>query len=90
MSHLTRILSAIEQGDAGAAEQLLPLTDEELRKLAEEDSVQAELVKPRCTAGPSHQGVAEAPGISRATAGRLSKGVYPWIGRGIGFCSFSR
>ena len=34
MSNVTRILSAIEQGDAGAAEQLLPLVYEELRKLA--------------------------------------------------------
>jgi RNA polymerase sigma factor (TIGR02999 family) len=34
MSDLTRILSAIEQGDPSAAEQLLPLVYEELRRLA--------------------------------------------------------
>ncbi|MCI0642316.1 MAG: ECF-type sigma factor [Gemmataceae bacterium] len=34
MSEVTRILSAIEKGDASAAEQLLPLVYEELRKLA--------------------------------------------------------
>jgi DNA-binding GntR family transcriptional regulator len=34
MSDVTRILSAIEQGDASAAEQLLPLVYEELRQLA--------------------------------------------------------
>jgi RNA polymerase sigma factor (TIGR02999 family) len=34
MTDVTRILSAIEHGDAGAAEQLLPLVYEELRKLA--------------------------------------------------------
>jgi RNA polymerase sigma factor (TIGR02999 family) len=34
MSNVTRILSAIEQGDPRAAEQLLPLVYEELRKLA--------------------------------------------------------
>ncbi|HKB37222.1 MAG TPA: ECF-type sigma factor [Gemmataceae bacterium] len=34
MSEVTRILSAIEQGDPQAAAQLLPLVDEELRKLA--------------------------------------------------------
>jgi RNA polymerase sigma factor (TIGR02999 family) len=34
MSEVTRILSAIEQGDAKAAEQLLPLVYDELRKLA--------------------------------------------------------
>jgi RNA polymerase sigma factor (TIGR02999 family) len=34
MSDVTRILSAIEQGDSSAAEQLLPLVYDELRKLA--------------------------------------------------------
>src|SRR5262245_47696615 len=34
MSDVTRILSAIENGDPSAAEQLLPLVYEELRKLA--------------------------------------------------------
>jgi len=34
MSEVTRILSAIEHGDPHAAEQLLPLVYEELRKLA--------------------------------------------------------
>jgi RNA polymerase sigma factor (TIGR02999 family) len=34
MSEITRILSSIEQGDPRAAEQLLPLVYDELRKLA--------------------------------------------------------
>jgi RNA polymerase sigma factor (TIGR02999 family) len=34
MSEVTRILSAIEQGDPHAAEQLLPMVYDELRKLA--------------------------------------------------------
>ncbi len=34
MSDVTRILSAIEQGDPNAAEQLLPLVYDELRRLA--------------------------------------------------------
>ena len=34
MPDVTQILNAIEQGDASAAEQLLPLVYEELRKLA--------------------------------------------------------
>src|SRR5262245_2004966 len=34
MTDVTRLLSAIEQGDAYAAEQLLPLVYDELRKLA--------------------------------------------------------
>src|SRR5512143_3833212 len=36
MHEVTRILSAIEQGDPQAAEQLLPLVYEELRRLAAE------------------------------------------------------
>lgn len=40
MSDVTRILSAIEQGDAQAAEQLLPLVYEELRKLAAQKMAQ--------------------------------------------------
>lgn len=34
MSNVTRILNAIEQGDARAADKLLPLVYEELRLLA--------------------------------------------------------
>ena len=34
MSDVTRILSQIESGDPAAAEQLLPLVYDELRKLA--------------------------------------------------------
>jgi ECF sigma factor len=34
MSEVTRILSAIEQGNPSAAEQLLPLVYDELRTLA--------------------------------------------------------
>ena len=34
MNDVTRILSAIEQGEPKAAEQLLPLIYDELRKLA--------------------------------------------------------
>jgi ribosomal protein S20 len=40
MSDVTRILSAIEQGDQKASEQLLPLVYEELRKLAAQKVVQ--------------------------------------------------
>jgi len=34
MTEVTRILNAIEQGDAKAADELLPLVYEELRRLA--------------------------------------------------------
>jgi RNA polymerase sigma factor (TIGR02999 family) len=40
MSEVTRILSAIDQGDPQAAEQLLPLVYDELRKLAAERMAQ--------------------------------------------------
>jgi RNA polymerase sigma factor (TIGR02999 family) len=40
MGDVTRILSQIEQGDGKAAEQLLPLVYEELRKLAAEKMAQ--------------------------------------------------
>ncbi len=40
MHEVTRILSAIEQGDALAAEQLLPLVYDELRRLAAEKLAQ--------------------------------------------------
>jgi RNA polymerase sigma factor (TIGR02999 family) len=40
MSEVTRILSAIEQGDPHASEQLLPLVYEELRKLAAQKMAQ--------------------------------------------------
>jgi RNA polymerase sigma factor (TIGR02999 family) len=40
MSEVTRILSAIEQGDPHAAEQLMPLVYDELRKLAAQKMAQ--------------------------------------------------
>jgi RNA polymerase sigma factor (TIGR02999 family) len=40
MNEVTRILSAVEQGDPLAAEQLLPLVYDELRKLAAEKMAQ--------------------------------------------------
>jgi RNA polymerase sigma factor (TIGR02999 family) len=40
MSEITRILSAVEQGDPHAAEQLLPLVYDELRKLAAQKLVE--------------------------------------------------
>src|SRR3954462_1218359 len=40
MSEVTRVLSAIDQGDPSAAEQLLPLVYDELRQLAAERMAQ--------------------------------------------------
>ena len=39
MTDVTRIRSAIEQGDPSAAEQLLPLVYDELRKLAAQEAL---------------------------------------------------
>src|SRR5262249_46255091 len=43
MKDLTRILSAIEQGDPQAAEQLLPLVYDELRQLAAQKLIHEKL-----------------------------------------------
>jgi ECF sigma factor len=40
MTDVTRILSAIEEGDSSSAEQLLPLVYDELRKLATQKMAQ--------------------------------------------------
>jgi hypothetical protein len=42
MSDVTQILNAIAQGDAHAAEQLLPLVYDELRRLAAQKMVREE------------------------------------------------
>ncbi len=43
MTNVTQLLSAIEQGDPSAAEQLLPLVYDELRKLAAQRMMQEKL-----------------------------------------------
>ena len=60
MTDVTRILSAIEQGDLSAAEQLLPLVYDELRKLAAQKMAKE---KPD-------------PGRDRPRASRASRGVH--------------
>ena len=40
MNEVTRIINAIEQGDSGATEKLLPLVYEELRVLAAQKMTQ--------------------------------------------------
>ena len=40
MSEVTRVLCAIEQVDSHAADQLLPLVDDELRRLAAQNLAQ--------------------------------------------------
>ena len=55
MTDVTRILSAIEQGDAQASEQLLPLVYEELRKLAAHKMAQEAPGQTLQTTGLAHE-----------------------------------
>ncbi len=83
MSDVTRILSAIEQGDPLASEQLLPLVvdvatkatpdqlvaiDDALAKLAREDPSAAKLVELRYFAGLTVDEAGQSLGMSTATA----------------------
>lgn len=78
MSDVTRILSAIERGDPRAAEQLLPLVYDELRKLAARRLAQE---KPGQTL--------EATALVHEAYIRLIEGnqTSPWNGRGHFFAA---
>jgi hypothetical protein len=58
MSEVTRILSAVKQGDPHAAEQLLPLVYDELRKLAAHKPAQE---PPGQTLDDNHNSVGHPP-----------------------------
>lgn len=96
MSDVTRILSAIEQGDPSAAEQLLPLVYDELRRLAAQRLAQE---KPGQTlqatalvheaylrlvapTGSPHPPEGEEPGVKEEDAG-----VAHWASRGHFFAA---
>src|SRR5439155_1470708 len=84
MSEVTRILSAIEQGDPHAAEQLLPSVYAELRKLAADKMAQekpsaAEIAKLRLFAGLSVEQAGEMTGVSRASAFRHWTYARAWL-----------
>jgi RNA polymerase sigma factor (TIGR02999 family) len=78
MSEVTRILSAIEQGDAHAAERLLPLVYDELRRLAAQTLA---LEKPGLTL--------QATALVHEAYLRLVGGApdHPWEGRGHFFAA---
>jgi len=65
MTDVTRILSAIDQGDPHAAEQLLPLVYKELRKLAAQRLAQEKpgqtLQATALPSGPSHSPTRRPP-----------------------------
>ena len=78
MADVTRVLSAIERGDAGAAAELLPLVYDELRRLAAQRLAQE---KPGQTLQPTalvHEAYLRlvGPGADR-----------PWNGRGHFFAA---
>src|SRR6516164_11403488 len=78
MNDVTRILSAIEHGDPGAAEQLLPLVYDELRQLARQRLAQE---KPGQTLQPTAL-VHEA--YLRLVGGEEAR---PWNSRGHFFAA---
>ena len=78
MTDVTRILSAIEQGDPHAAEQLLPLVYDELRRLAAQKLAQE---KP----GQTLQATALVHEAYLRLVGADPK--QPWDGRGHFFAS---
>jgi RNA polymerase sigma factor (TIGR02999 family) len=83
MSDVTRILTAIEQGDPHAAEQLLPLVYDELRKLAAQKMAQE-------APGQTLQATAlvhEAYVRLVASPGRESGEVEQWNSRGHFFAA---
>ncbi len=97
MSEVTRILSAIEEGDAHAAEQLLPLVYDELRRLAAERMAQE---KPGQTLQPTalvHEAylrlVAPAGGAADGAADGAARGAasarrqWHWNSRGHFFAA---
>src|SRR5436309_15863347 len=84
MTDVTRILSAIEQGDPHAADQLLPLVYEELRQLAAQKLAQE---KPGQTLQPTAL-VHEAYLRLVASPGRQSEEGEPhWDSRGHFFAA---
>jgi RNA polymerase sigma factor (TIGR02999 family) len=69
MSDVTRILSAIEQGDPQAAEQLLPMVYDELRKLASRKLHQEKPGQTLQTTALVHEAYLRLLGIAAEEAG---------------------
>ena len=78
MSEITRILSAIEQGDPTAAEQLLPLVYDELRKLAARQLAQEKPGQTLQATALVHEAYLRLVGAETAQ---------PWDGRGHFFAA---
>jgi RNA polymerase sigma factor (TIGR02999 family) len=78
MSEVTRILSAIEQGDPKAAEQLLPLVYDELRRLAAQKLAQEKPGQTLEATGLVHEAYLRLVNVPEAQ---------PWSGRGHFFAA---
>jgi RNA polymerase sigma factor (TIGR02999 family) len=78
MSEVTRILSAIEQGDPQAASQLLPLVYEELRRLAAQKLAREAAGQTLDATGLVHEAYLRLVGRDRAQ---------PWDSRGHFFAA---
>src|SRR5262249_14761168 len=79
MSEVTRILSAIESGDPRAAEQLLPLVYDELRKLAAAKMAQEKLGQTLDATALVHEAYLRLAGAAPGARGQR------WNSRGIFF-----
>jgi RNA polymerase sigma factor (TIGR02999 family) len=78
MSDVTRILSAIEQGDPHAAEQLLPLVYDQLRKLAAQKLAQERPGQTLQATALVHEAYLRLVDVNSAQ---------PWAGRGHFFAA---
>jgi RNA polymerase sigma factor (TIGR02999 family) len=83
MSEVTRILSAIEQGDPGAAEQLLPLVYDQLRRLAAQHLAQEKAGQTLQATALVHEAYVRLVGSPEAQEG----GEQRWDGRGHFFAA---
>jgi hypothetical protein len=77
MSEVTRILSAIDQGDRSAADQLFPLVYDELRKLAAQKLAQE---KPGQTLDAHRAGALGLPAFGGQPGVCQSPSLLCWLG----------
>jgi RNA polymerase sigma factor (TIGR02999 family) len=88
MSEVTRILSAIEQGDPQAAAQLLPLVYDELRKLAAQKLAQekpGQTLQPTALVHEAYIRLVTPP--KSASCEEQDQEKLPWTGRGHFFAA---
>src|SRR5262245_25215700 len=83
MTEVTRILSAIEQGEPRAAEQLLPLVYDELRRLAAQKLAQEQPGQTLQETALVHEAYVRLVGSAEEAAGREQH----WDGRGHFFAA---